>query len=202
MKYPLIFIVAPPRSGTTLLYQLIVHCFHVAYFPNIAAMFYKIPVVATKIEKALFRPYKSNLTSTYGSVQGIMAPHEAGSIWNRWFPTEEKHGYNYTPAGYLSEKDKRIIYQTIAGIESIFDAPFVNKNVKNSVRIQALNEIFPNAIFLQIKRNPLDVAVSILQARKKFCKKISDWGSVMPKEIEELKNKDVFEQIVGQIFFY
>jgi len=30
---------------------------------------------------------------------------------------------------------------------------------------------------------------------------MSDWWSVMPKEIEELKDKDVFEQIVGQIFF-
>ena len=98
LKYPPIFIVGPPRSGTTLLYQIIVHCFHVAYFPNIAARFYKIPVIATKIGKILFRPYKSDFTSTYGLVKGTMAPHEAGVIWDRWFPTEQKHGYNYTPA--------------------------------------------------------------------------------------------------------
>lgn len=201
LKYPPIFIIGPPRSGTTLLYQLIVHCFHVAYFPNVAAMFPEAPVLATRIGRKLFRPYKSNFTSTYGLVQGWMAPHEAGQIWNRWFPTEWKNGYNYTPAGHFADAVKHLIYQTVAGIEAIFDAPFVNKNVKHSVRIQALSEIFPSALFLQMKRNPLDVAISILHSRRERCENINDWWSVMPKEINQLKHKDVLEQIVGQIFF-
>ena len=201
LKYPTIFIIGPPRSGTTLLYQAIVHHFHVAYFPNIAVKFSEAPVLATRIGQKLFQPYRSDFTSAYGFVQGWMAPHEAGQIWNRWFPTEWKEGYNYTPAGYFTGSVKHLIYQTVAGIEALFDAPFVNKNVKHSVRIQALKEIFPNALFLQIKRNPLDVAVSILCARRDLKKDMNEWLGVMPKEITQLKQKDYYEQIVGQIFF-
>jgi len=201
LKYPAIFIIGPPRSGTTLLYQLIVHHFHVAYFPNIAAMFPEAPVLATRIGRKLFQPYRSDFKSTYGFVQGWMAPHEAGQIWNRWFPTEWKEGYNYTPAGYFTGSVKHLIYQTVVGIEALFDAPFVNKNVKHSVRIQVLREIFPNALFLQMKRNPLDVAVSILYARRERTKDIKEWWSVMPKNIEQLRQKDYLGQIVGQVFF-
>ena len=202
LDYPPIFIVGPPRSGTTLLYQLMLHRFHLAYFPNIANRFNKSPVLATRFGLRYCRPYVSDFKNNYGLIEGqLMAPHEAGSIWNRWYPTEGNDGYNYTPAGYFDDKTKHIIYQTIAGIEKLFDAPFINKNVKKSVRIQSLVEIFPKALFIQMKRNPFDVANSILKGRKERNKELNDWWSVMPREIEKLRCKNYLEQICGQVFY-
>ena len=202
LKYPPIFIVGPPRSGTSLLYQLMVHHFHLAYFPNIADKYNIAPVIVTKFGLKYCKPYVSDFTSNYGLIEGYrMAPHEAGGIWNRWYPTEYKDGYNYTPAGYFDDKTKHIIYQTVAGIESLFDAPFINKNVKLSVRIQSLVEIFPKALFIQIRRNPFDVASSILKMRKERSENINDWYAVMPKEINQLRDKNYLEQICGQVFY-
>ena len=182
LDYPPIFIIGPPRSGTTLLYQLLVHRFHFAYFPGIAEKFYTSPVFATEWGLKHCKPYVSDFTSTYGHVNSSMAPHEAGGIWNRWYPTEHRDGYNYTPAGYFDPKRKHIIYQTVGGIEKLLDAPFINKNVKHSVRIQSLVEIFRNALFIQMRRDSFDTAMSILRARKQNRNRLNAWWSVMPKE--------------------
>jgi hypothetical protein len=201
LDYPPIFIVGPPRSGSTLLYQLMVHCFHLAYFPNIADRYNTAPVIATKFGLRHCKPYASDFTSKYGVIEGRMAPHEAGGIWNRWYPTEYNDGYNYTGAGYFHDNTKHIIYQTVAGIEELFDAPFINKNVKNSVRILSLVEIFPEALFIQIRRDPFDNANSILKSRRERNQSVNDWWSVMPKEIELLRGKNYFEQVCGQVFY-
>ena len=201
LNYPPIFIVGPPRSGTTLLYQLMVHHFHLAYFPNIADKYNTAPVIATKFGLKYCKPYVSDFTSNYGLIESWMAPHEAGGIWNRWYPTEYNDGYNYTPAGYFDDKTKHIIYQTVAGIEGLFDAPFINKNVKHSVRIQSLVEIFPKALFIQIRRNPFDIVNSIFKSRRVRNQNVNDWWSVMPKEIHQLRDKNYLEQICGQVFY-
>jgi len=199
LKYPPIFIVGPPRSGTTLLYQLMIHRFYLSYFPNIANWFNMAPVAVTKFALRLTKPYVSDFTSNYGEIKGIMAPSEAGGIWNRWYPTEDKDGYNYTPKNFFNKQIKHLIYQTVAGIEALFDAPFINKNVKHSVRILSLVEIFPNALFLRMIRDPYETAISILRGRKKIG--TTGWWSVMPKEIDQLRNRDYIEQIAGQVYF-
>jgi hypothetical protein len=201
LQHPPIFIVGPPRSGTTLLYQLLVQKFHVAYFPNFADLLNKAPVTATNLARIFSKPYESNFESNYGRVSGKLAPSEAGGIWNRWYPYESQDGFNYVSAEYLSEENRHAIYQTVVGIESQFKAPLVNKNVKHSVRIGSLDEVFPNSLFLQVTRDPEEIAVSILHGRKKRTEDIQQWWSAMPKEIDELREKDVLEQIAGQVYY-
>ena len=79
--------------------------------------------------------------------------------------------------------------------------PFINKNVKNSVRIQSLAEMLSTGLFIQVKRDRLDMASSILKGRKDINGNVEDWWSVMPKEIDLLKRKNYLEQICGQIYY-
>ncbi|NIU01842.1 MAG: hypothetical protein GWN01_13310, partial [Nitrosopumilaceae archaeon] len=68
--------------------------------------------------------------------------------------------------------------QIIAYLEWLFDSPFLTKNVKMSVRLPALKEIFPEAKLIRIRRNPVDIALSLLLARRI---RGLEWWSVMPK---------------------
>lgn len=197
-KFPPVFIVGVPRSGTTLLYQIMMTAFKFAYIPNIANSWYMCPITATKFGLKRCKAYESNFSSTYGYEQGCMSPNEGGNIWNRWFPTENREGFNYTPADYLPQKNKINIKVFVNNIETLFNAPFLTKNVKMSVRIAALAQIFCNPLFVFIRRDPLFSALSLLTVRRKMKK---EWWSVLPKEYEEIKNLEEYEQVCYQVFY-
>ncbi len=198
LQYPPVFIVGVPRSGTTLLYQLMMSAFKFAYIPNVANTWYECPIRATRWALRWCKPYVSSFSSTHGYEQGCLAPSEAGNIWNRWFPYEKREGFNYTPAGWLSASAQQQIYRFVAHIESLFDAPFMTKNVKMSVRIAALREMFPEALFIHISRDPLDAALSLLVVRRKNNK---EWWSVLPKEYAQLESLPELEQVCKQVYF-
>ncbi len=198
LMFPPIFIVGAPRSGTTLFYQVLTHSFETAYLPNIANWFYRCPLTATKIGFLFCPTYRSSFSSRFGYEKGCMAPSEAGNIWNRWFPHEGREKFNYTPKGYLNENDRKEIFSLITHLERLFHAPFLSKNVKMSVRIPAVSEIFPEAIFLYIQRNPLHAAASILRIRRQNQLK---WWSVMPEEIDRIQSLPEIEQVCHQVFW-
>ena len=66
-QWPPIFILGAPRSGTTLIYQLLISNFRFAYFPNIANTFYMCPIYAT-INRALVnaKPKLCKIANTLG----------------------------------------------------------------------------------------------------------------------------------------
>ncbi|MFO7863908.1 MAG: sulfotransferase [Salinivirgaceae bacterium] len=196
-----VFIVGAPRSGTTLLYQLLTQAWYFAYFSEYAANIPWAPVMITEKSLDQFDSDNEGFNSNYGHPEGIFAPGEAGRFWNRWFPTEKNHGYNYVDQHFLSTVQIRVIYQTIAHLEQLIGAPFINKNVKNCVRIRALNHIFPHALFIYIERDLKENAASLLQMRKKKVGDVNKWLGVMPKEINFLKQLDGYEQIIAQLHF-
>lgn len=197
-KWPPVFILGPPRSGTTLLYQLMASSFRFAYFSNLTNRYFMCPITATQIGIQICHEYKTDFASEYGFEKGCMALSEAGNIWNRWFPQEKRDGFNYTPSGYLSKKTQESIYKIIANIEDSFDAPFMTKNGKSCVRIPTLLDIFPNALFIEIERNLMDSALSILLRLKKYN---LDWWSVMPKQIDQFRNANNLEKVCKQVYF-
>lgn len=209
--YSPVFIVAPPRAGTTLLYQLMTGCLATSYFTNLAMRCHirgakMTPIFGAYLSKllGLNRNHNTTFKSYYGATKGWGGAHEGRLFWHQWFP-QHVHAI---PPGYLSPEVQRNVYRVVAGIERAFDLPFVNKRIMNSVRIEALSEIFPQAIFIRCTRNPLDIAQSIFVARtrdfpfqdqerdpKKF------WVSVRPKEYETIKNKGLIEQVCEQVYY-
>jgi len=198
LKYPPIFILGAPRSGTTLLYQILMAAFKFSYLPNISNRFYNAPVSAQKIGKAFCHTYRPSFESKYGFEKGCMAPSEAGNIWNRWFPHENKQGFNYTTADYLDTQSTKEIFQLVANTELTFNAPFITKNVKMGVRIPSLERIFVKPLYVFINREKFDTVLSNLVMRR--TRKVS-WASVMPKEINDIVNLPEIEQVCKQIVY-
>jgi hypothetical protein len=198
-QFPPVFILGVPRSGSTLLGQIVLSAFHLAYIPNIAAQFYMCPVTMARWGLRFCRRYSTAFESRYGYERGCMAPSEAGPIWNRWFPSEQKEGFNYTPSGYMRPDAQFQVRQLVAHFERLFKAPFFTKNLKMSVRLQSLREIFPESLFITVHREPFETARSILLYRRKYQR--YPWWSVMPREIGSLMDLPDVDQVCHQVYY-
>ena len=82
---PQLFIMGLPRSGTTLVYQYIVHRLNVAYFTHGVGKYPDAPCITTWIQHKVHGQYQSAFKSNYGKESGAVAPREAGGWWCRVF---------------------------------------------------------------------------------------------------------------------
>ncbi len=87
---PPCFVVGPPRSGTTIVYEALVTRFRTAYFSNLAHRLHRTPAAATRFGRRIIAEWRGDFASAYGHIEGWGSPSEAGWIWRRWIP-EESH---------------------------------------------------------------------------------------------------------------
>jgi hypothetical protein len=199
LRYSPTFIIAPPRSGSTLLYQLVAYTLSTSYFTYLTGRLRvrespAIPVFTARLAKILGLVERSRETfeNYYGSGRGWGGPSGL-EIFDQWFPDR------YVEPGELCAGYQQAIYQAVAATERIFDRPFVDKEQKHSVRIQALVGIFPNILFIQCIRDPLAMAQSIFIARTRDFPR--EWFSAKPKEYDRIKDKGLIEQVCEQVYF-
>jgi hypothetical protein len=196
---PLIFIVGTPRSGTTLLYQLLARHLDVAYVDNAVARLWMAPLLAMVI----FRrgqgdtlpkfPFHSNL----GATPGPEAPHEFSYFWLYWLDDRE--------ADVLSKAEQlqtpwSSIGRELYGIAGYRRRPLLLKNL-NAVdyNISVMAEHFPNIRFLWVRRDPVFVIQSILEARRQRYGDESTWWSVRPAGWRQWDALDPLRQIHHQV---
>lgn len=186
-----IFIVGPPRAGTTIVYQYLLSQFEFSYFPNIANRFPHSPVAATLAGRML-ASYEPTFESEYGQTDGLMGPSDGWEIFHRWFP-------RYDPSDSVDKENLGELPRIFGGIEVILNGPFLSKNNNNSTRIQHLIEAFSTPIFIHVHRNRRDNAASLLEARRAHGVEVGEWWSVAPPSLADKSFEDDIEQTVRTI---
>jgi hypothetical protein len=199
-----VFIVGLPRSGTTLLYQLLLNYFDWVYLPRSMRFCYRFPVTAYKLQRLLLpEPKGFEYQSDYGAFafHDILAqpwrPSEGHQIWQRWFPEKPTHYHE----GDLSPEAIDDMRSMIAGLMAVSGKPFLNKNPRHSLRLRSLSQAFPKALFIVLQRESLYVAQSLYRARIRIRPKPDpndDWWGARPREYMYLKDADPMRQAVGQ----
>jgi len=194
-----VFIVGAPRSGTTLLYQLLVNRFQFSYFSNFIARRLARPVAAALVQHRLFgTDVQSDYDSKYGATEGELGPSEAGEFWYRWFPRPPRV---YVRPGDTPIEARRELFQEIMGISAVTMRPMLIKNTFNSMRIAALAETFPRASFIICRRNPLNIAQSLLKGRVDLHGNKRVWWSLPPKEIDQIADHYPWDQVAEQVHY-
>ncbi len=182
-QYPLVYIVGAPRSGTTLLSQMLSRYLPVGYINNVVARFWMRPSVGIRLSGMLLGDdYRRNISfrSNFGTTEGAHEPHEFGYFWRHWlkldqFPTHK------IPEEHLGELDaeglRKVLIHEILGQ---FRRPVVFKNVICGLQARYLTEIYGKSIFIHIKRDPFMTAASILKSRRERFGSYSTWWSLKP----------------------
>lgn len=192
-RWPPLFVVGVPRSGTTAVYLHLVNRFEVAYFPNVAKANPYACVLAAAGGRALLSRHRQTYTHRYGNVEGAMAPSDGWDIFNRWFPHYGHEGPR--PGARLHE-----LRTIVALYERIFRAPFLNKNNANSTRVPDLAGLFPGSLFVRVRRDPVPTTLSLLEAREANAVAVGEWWSAAPPQFHADEFTDPVEQAVAQVW--
>ncbi len=193
-----IFIIGAPRTGSTLLYQIITYVFRVSYISNFIALFHHSLYLGFLLNEILFGERSNNsFKSWHGLTNGLHSPNECGQFWYNWLPSD-KH---YVSKGSVAENAIKSIRSNIFAISSKYQRPLVFKNMNAGLRMGIISEIAPNSKFILIDRDPLFTSQSILIVRKMLYGDYCKWWSLMPKNYPELRGLEFCEQVVKQIYY-
>lgn len=191
---PLVFLIGAPRSGTTILYQLLIHHYSFAYINNFVGRFYRCPNLAVRVyDKFGGNKTMVDFTSDRGLTRGMSGPNEFGDFWYRWFPKSPHYADEQT----LSEEQKADLRQSVYALADYFAKPLLFKNVVHSMRLRALCDLFPDAVFIICNREPIYTVQSIYQIRKQ--QGHDKWWSVKLKEMTGIEKRPLLEQCVLQV---
>jgi len=195
-----VFIIGPPRSGTTLIYQLILGKFSFSYINRLMNLFYYAPFNTAKLSRYISKFFSSDLNAqnNYGTLPGVFSPDEGGKIWLNLIPGRDNTGY--IPPMYCSENQINELRKLIIETQEIFERPFINKRPSNSLRVAALQEAFPNALFIIVVRDQLYNAQSLYLARQNRTVDKNGWWGSKPKEYPVISTYDSVRQSVNQVY--
>lgn len=195
LRHPPIFVVGAPRSGSTLMIQVITDALDVGYISNRHCQWYGAPVLAER----LFQPTRtkplSDYRSGYGATEGPYAPAECGQWWYRFFRRDPP----YVTVDEVEPKKMHALRRSVAALTAAFDQPLLFKNLYASLRIQALAQYLPESLFIVTHRDEVDNGHSLLEARYRRFKDYAPWFSVEPPETDVLKELPPDKQVIEQI---
>lgn len=198
-----VFIIGPPRSGTTLLYQMLSSKYYFSYVNRLMNLFYFSPLLMAKISYLTRSLYKSTMKNKweYGTISGIFSPDQGEKIWDRII--YKKNVTHFIPSGFCSKEQIYVIRKLILGIQNISNYPFLGKEPKLSLATAAISEAFPKALYIVIFREPVYNAQSIYIARRERKRQLDNngWWDCKPKEYRQICFLDSIEQSVKQDYY-
>ncbi len=201
---PLIFFSFAPRTGSTMVSQVMARTGEFAYISNFVARFWDAPLLALQIEKktglgnSYFGMPLLDVESKYGVTSNVSDPHEFGFFWNKLLTSKFN---TFIDINELDEVLIQFLRKEVNAMRSVYDKPFFFKNGIAGYNTACIRKIFPDAWFLKIERSPEFVAQSIYKARVDLYSNPKEWWSLKPKDYEDIvrNSESEYEEIAYQI---
>ncbi len=191
-RLPPLFIVGAPRCGTTIVSLHLINTFRFSYFPNASKHNPRCPLLAACWAR-LREQYEPTTESQYGIVEGPMAPSDGWDIFHRWFP-------RYDHSEPVNTESLNELRRMVFFLERLMGGAFVNKNNNNSTRISELSRLFPQSLFVHVRRDPADAIASLIKARERHNVPADGWWSVAPPQCYDSAPPGTIERAVRQVY--
>jgi LPS sulfotransferase NodH len=188
-----VLILGAPRSGSTLLFQVLTEAFDFGYISNLHCTFKGGPSFVERLVRPLRWRISSTFTSRHGVVRGSAAPSECGGFWYRFF----RRSPQYVPAGAFAKKKQ--LRAALRALLKAFGRPVLFKNIHCGLRLEPLAAAVPEALFIFITRDVVDNAHSLLESRREVNHDYVQWWSMEPPAIESLRTLPPEQQVVEQV---
>jgi hypothetical protein len=194
----LLMLLALPRSGSTLAYQVLINGFGARYISNAWNLLYQAPAIGGLVSNYLCKRARCVYDSEYGFVSGLCGPSEAFAFWKYWANCDLQ---DEDPTS-LSNKDghgeNRLQYlESALALHSTSERPIVTGYVGHTLCPEKLQNMFFKPVFVRLRRDPLSNAYSLLTGRRKFGEK--KWFSVRPRECA--LQGSIHAQVASQVYW-
>ena len=191
---PVVLVQGMPRSGTTVLYQLLAQTGAFTYPSNLIARFYRAPAMGLLLQR-LARPLLDEprwaLTSRAGATDGWWGPHEFGYFWRHHLQIHAHHEPTApAPADLVLQ---------LGRMEAAGAGPLLFKNGILTFCTDVLRQALPTLFVVRIRRDPVDVASSILAMRTRYYGDPSAWWSLRPADIGPVEGASPEAQVAFQV---
>jgi omega-hydroxy-beta-dihydromenaquinone-9 sulfotransferase len=207
--YPPLFILGIFRSGTTLLHNLLVQDDRFAY-PNVYQTCYPKTFLTTESTNArvmgFFLPDRRpqdgialGMRETAEEEFALCCLTGRNFVMGWVFPRRAEQFHRYLTFREATEEEvaewKSALIGFVRKLSFKYERPLILKSPANTARIRLLLDIFPDARFVHIHRNPFDVFQSIRHTYDK----VAPWVTLQRPELDGLderilrQNREVVE---------
>jgi len=204
LKLPIIYVVGTPRSGTTLLYQILCKYLYVGYINNLIARFWLRPSVGIRLSETTLGTDSRDLVelqSNYGTTAGIVGPHEFGYFWRYWLKLDESPTHHLSETALAKVDTQGLKLALENEILGSFLRPVVFKNIICGFHAAFLTALHPDSLFVNITRDTPATTRSILNSRMKRFGSYNAWWSLKPATYPfDILPDDPAAEVVKQVF--
>ena len=196
----LVFIAYVPRSGSTILSQLLARtgCFN--YISNFQARYWLAPYVGGIVERnaAARICHDIPLESRHGLTPTVSSPNEFSYFWDHWLQLQSAETHTLDE-GHWNGIDLDGLRRQIKLLGTLQPEPLFFKKEWLGLNAGRFLADFPTLKILHIRRDAWDVANSIARARRKVFGSYDHWWAARPANYCQLRELPWPEQIAGQI---
>ncbi len=191
---PALIITGCPRSGTTLLSQLVPRRYDFGHVSNLMARFYNAPATGAWLQKTSMGDEiirQESFSSYFGETRLVHEPHEFGYFWARHLYSS---GADHHPSGDLDLQQLSVELDAMA---CVLGRPMA---MKCTLAPFYLEQVFSqtDCFVVSIHRQQEATVRSIIKARENRLGNPHQWWSIRPKGWDKLEGQPPLQQVRWQ----
>jgi hypothetical protein len=195
--YPTLHVIGVPRSGTTLLHQILAAGLEIGYVNNLTAVFWQAPVLGLRLAKKLGTDhFDSSFESAFGRTHGISEPHEFGYFWNHHLGYR---GLSALPEGHEETIDWARLRRVLLNMAHSNRGPMMFKPMLLIWHIRRMARELSKTCYVWITRDHRETALSLLAMRKSLYGSYEQWASLRPHGPDWLAGEPPWRQVAAQV---
>jgi len=160
---PIVLVSGPPRSGTTLVSQVLIANLPVAYLNNLTSLFPRSPITANALFGGLLGRRGPEFHSYYGRSRRLAGANDALYLWDRWLGKDR-----VKIPDRLAPEAREDMIRFFGAMEQFTGKPLVAKNNNLNGYAHLVADALASATFLCLHRDPVFLAQSLLRARREI----------------------------------
>jgi len=195
-EHATLHVIGVPRSGTTLLHQVLAAGLEIGYVDNLTAAFWRAPVFGLRLARKLgVRDSGPSFESSFGRTRGVGEPHEFGYFWNHHL---RYPGLYALPEGHEETIDWAALRTVLRNMAHWERGPMVFKPMLLTWHLERMAREMPRTCYAWIRRDLHETALSLLAMREGLRGSLEAWASLRPHGPDWLADEPPWRQVAAQ----